>query len=330
MTSNTPPGNEPPQNDPYRNPYGGGQPGGQGERPDLNKPGEGYPQQGYPQGSYPQEGYPQQGSYPPPGQQGGYPSGSYPPPPGQYPPQGQPGYGGFPGGNEGLAPSGQFSIGDALSYGWNKYKSNAGSWIAVILLGVVVSAIINFAFSGFDVGNVSGGFTLGTDSDVSVGTSILSIIGSVVSFVVSTLFQAAYTRGALSEVDGTKPSVGAFFRFHNVVTVIVVSIIVGLLTGVGFILFILPGIIVAYLTYYSLTFVIDRQQGAIDGIKSSFRLTTQNVGQLLPLAIVCVLLNIVGFLVCLVGLLVTVPVTLIAGVYAYRTLTQGPVSPPTV
>ena len=120
---------------------------------------------------------------------------------------------------------------------------------------------------------------------------------------------------------------GSFFRFSNLGAVFGLVIVVGLVVGVGFVLLIIPGIVLLYLTWYALTFAIDRNDGFGAAFSNTFRLTTQHFGKLFPLAIVCALLNVVGAVLCLVGLLVTIPVTLIAGTYAFRVLTGGVVSP---
>src|SRR5690606_14273018 len=101
-------------------------------------PGAGAPPPPPPGGGFP-------GSAPPPG--GGFPGAAPPPPPGgQYGQYGQPQYGGpgGPGGPGGYGGMMQpFSVGGAISYGWNGFKSNAGAWIGMLLLGVLVSGIVN-------------------------------------------------------------------------------------------------------------------------------------------------------------------------------------------
>jgi hypothetical protein len=300
MTENPPPGQQPP-------------------------PGYGGPPDGYGQQPPPPPGYGQQP--PPPGY------GQPPPPPGygQQPPPGYgqppPGYGGaYPGGaygEGGFAP--QLSVGAAISYGWEKFKANWGVWVGISLIAVIISVVVQLPFGGFD-----GGFGTGDmDSGFGAGSLILSMIGLVVSFVVGALIQAAFVRGALHELNGNKPNFGAFFQFGNIAQVFVASLIVGAITSIGYLLCVIPGVIVMFLTWYTLTFVLDQNQDATTAIKSSFNLTSQNVGPLLLLALACVGLNIVGALLCLIGLLVSGPVTLIAATYAYRFLVNGPISPPT-
>lgn len=291
------------------------------------------PAGGYPPPNYGQPGNPQQGGapnmpggYPPPpgyGAPGGYPPppGGYPPPPGQggYMPPPPPGYGppsppppGF--GGPGGVP--QLTVGDALGYAWNKYKANAGVWIGILLVIVLIEVALSLNF--------------GRDSDsmnVASFYTVWSVIGTIVSVVVGYLVNAALVRGALHELDGNTPTIGSFFQFTNVGAVILASLLVGLMSGIGFVLLIIPGIIIVFLTWWTLQFVIDQQQDAIPAIKSSFGAISQNVGPLALLTLALIALNIVGFLLCLVGLLVSYPVTIIASTYAYRVVVGGRVAP---
>ncbi|MCX5045287.1 hypothetical protein OG921_19155 [Aldersonia sp. NBC_00410] len=345
MTENPPPprgeGGDEPQKDPQLPPYPsspppqGGQPGpppqGPGYGPPPQGPGYGPPpgQSGPPPGPGGYGPPPGGGGYGPP--PGGYgpPPGGYGPPPGSYgqqPPQGggyppPPGYGDpYPAAPGGYGAGGfdqgpQFSVGAAIGYGWEKYKNNALVWIGIALAAILIQAVLRFVFNGFSV--------------TSTNFSVLSIVGALVLFVVGVLIQAAFVQGALHEVDGRRPNFESFFRWENIGQLVIASLLVGLATWIGLILCIIPGIVIGFLLFYTLQFVIDQRQDAVDAMKSSYKLISANVGPLLLLALACIGLNIVGALLCLVGLLVSAPVTLIAVTYAYRVLVRGPVSPPT-
>ncbi|TSD94645.1 hypothetical protein FOS14_20270 [Skermania sp. ID1734] len=298
-------------------PQYGQQPPGYGQQPPSY--GEQTPQYGQQPPQYGQEPYTQQ----PPGY------GQQPP---QYGQTGTPNYGAppsygepFPGGAYGPGGFGtpQLSVGAALSYGWEKFKSNAGVWVGITLIGVIISALVRWPFGGY-------GFSYSTDDNgFPVGSFVLSIVGLVVGFVVSTLIQAAFVRGALHEVDGNRPAFGSFFQFSNVAQVLVASLLIGIASSIGFVLCIIPGIVVLFLTWYTLQFVLDQNQDAVTAIKSSFRIISENAGTLVLLGLACIALNILGAILLLVGLLVTGPITLIASTYAYRVLVNGPVSPAT-
>lgn len=256
------------------------------------------PPQGPPPGGYP----PPPGNYPPPQQGGNYPpqqGGNYPPPQGNYPPPPQgPPPGGYPPpppvtgyGAPGQTP-GQLSVGNAISYGWNKFKDNALIWIGIMLVAAVIQVVLNLIFGGFS-----------TSSDLSDTFTVWRIIGTLVTTVVGYLINAALVRGALHEVDGNKPAFGSFFQFTNIGAIIIASLIVGVLSTIGFILLVIPGLIVVFLTWWTLQFVIDQNQDAVTGIKSSFGIISQNVGPLLLLALALVGINILGAIPCGLGLL---------------------------
>ena len=145
--------------------------------------------------------------------------------------------------------------------------------------------------------------------------------------VVGYLINAALVRGALHEVDGRRPGLGAFFRFTNVGNVILASILVGVMTAIGLILFVIPGLIVAFLSWWTLPFVIDRHDSAIDGIRSSLRAISAQAGPVFLLALALIGINILGAIPLGLGLLITVPLSTIASTYAYRIVSGRGVAP---
>ncbi|MFB7878911.1 hypothetical protein ACFC06_27015 [Nocardia sp. NPDC056064] len=220
----------------------------------------------------------------------------------------------------GYPPAGpKLGVGDAIGYGWNKFKDNAVVWVAIVLVAVLIQVALNFVFG---VGNTD------TDSDgaVVIGFGIWQLIGTVVTTIVGYLISAALVRGALHETDGRKPAFGDFFQFSKVGVIILAGLLVGLATGIGLLLCILPGIVVAFFTWWTMQFVIDRDQDAVTAIKSSFSAISGNAGPLLLLALALFGINVLGAIPCGLGLLVTIPLTIIASTYAYRVVTGGPVA----
>ncbi|WP_072691220.1 hypothetical protein [Rhodococcus marinonascens] len=211
--------------------------------------------------------------------------------------------------------SGQLSVGAAIGYGWAKFKDNAPVWIGILLIAAVIQVVLIGIFDGF-----------GTSSDMSAAFSPWRILGTIVTSIVSYLINAALVRGSLHEVDGNRPAFGSFFQFTNVGAIIIASLIIGVASFIGLILFIIPSLIVVFLTWWTLQFVIDQNEDAFTAIKSSFRVISHNVGPVLLLALALVGINIVGAILFLVGLLVSIPISIIASTYAYRVLTGRYVS----
>ena len=212
------------------------------------------------------------------------------------------------------------SVGNAIRYGWNHFKTNAWTWIGAVVIAAVIQSLLNTLF-----GNRSA-FRVDT-----IGQSLWSmswILGSILTVVIGYLINAAFVRGALHEVEsGQRPSLGSFLKFTNVGNVILASILVGVMTAIGLILLIIPGLIVAFLSWWTLQFVIDRHDSAVDGIRSSFRAIASQAGPVFLLALALIGINILGAIPLGLGLLITIPLSTIASTYAYRVVSGQGVSP---
>lgn len=252
---------------------------------------------------------PPPGAYPPP-------SGAYPPPPGSYP-QGAGGYGAQPG-YTGPA----FAVGEAISYGWRKVTSNLGPWILVALIFLAVNVAWSWITGGFDQFQDQYDFTDTNFAAVS-GITFTSILLSIVGTVIGYLITAFFTRGALDEVDGRRPDVAAFFRIGNIVNVLLAALIVGILTGVGLFLCILPGLAVLLFSVFVYYVALDQGVDAITAVRTSFSLVAKNFGQVFLLMLALFGINILGAIPCGLGLFVTLPLSYVAVGFAYRRLTGG-------
>jgi uncharacterized membrane protein len=66
---------------------------------------------------------------------------------------------------------------------------------------------------------------------------------------------------------------------------------------------------------------------AFEAIKASFGLVNKNLGTVVVLFLASILAFFIGAILCGIGLLVTIPVTIIATAYAYRFMTGQTVAP---
>jgi len=223
-----------------------------------------------------------------------------------YPPDQTPG-----GGGSGMVPGGyatgggDFSIGDALAYGWNKFVAYIGQIILIVLVIFVVQGVF------FGLSRIIGGGS-------GVGALVLSSVISIIGWVVALLLQAGLIRAGLAITRGETPEVSMLFETSHMGSYIVASILVGLLFIVGVIACCVGVIVVAIFTLFYGYFVIDQAAQPADSISKSFTLVKENFGVILGFAIVVFLLNVVT---C--GL--AVGVTQISTAYAYKKLTGQPV-----
>ncbi|MGE2730086.1 hypothetical protein ACQI4F_11455, partial [Mycolicibacterium vaccae] len=281
-----------------------------------------------PQGGYappPPEGYappPPPGGYPPP------PQGNYPPP-GAYPPQ--PGYGGgYPAG-----PS--LRIGDAFTWAWDKFTKNAMPLVvATLIYGVAILALqslISFATTAVSPDSSSyradeNGFFIAYNVTGGAGL-VVSIIGWIVSLLVSGAVQSAYIGGLIDIANGQPVTLSSFLRPRNVTNVVIAAVIVGAITSVGLFLCVIPGLIASIMLMFTTVALLDRNLAPLDAIKTSFNISKAQFGKVALTWLVVALVTIVGALLCLVGLLVAVPLAGLIVLYAFRMLSGGSVAPAT-
>jgi uncharacterized membrane protein len=108
--------------------------------------------------------------------------------------------------------------------------------------------------------------------------------------------------------------------FTNYLHYLFGSILVATLTLLGLILLIIPGILVVLACVFVKFLIVERDLGPIEAIKESARLTKGSRFEIALLLLSIIALNIVGAILLIIGLLVTVPVSALAMVHAYRML----------
>lgn len=145
----------------------------------------------------------------------------------------------------------------------------------------------------------------------------MAMVGMVVSVFVS-LGLINFSLSAHDNIEtvtiGDLWNPAPFWRFLGAYILVALTIFVGLL------LFVIPGIIASLGLGFAPYLAIDRALGPVDAYQGSWQITKGNKLQLLLLFLALLGLNILGALALIVGLLVTVPLSLIATAHAYRVL----------
>lgn len=101
---------------------------------------------------------------------------------------------------------------------------------------------------------------------------------------------------------------------------IIAYFLMGVSILIWFILLIVPGIIIAYRLSLTQYYMIDQHSGAIEALKQSRYATKWQVRKLIGLSLLFVIINILWLLALWIGLLWTIPTTIIAYAYVYERL----------
>ena len=234
---------------------------------------------------------------------------------------------------------GPWSVGNAFSYGWAKFQQYLGPILIAMLILFLIGFVISIIWF-FIVGAI--GAALTSDPSVTInpetgvisttgGTSfflslILGALGFLVYYTVFGFIQAAVTRAALAITEGRKIESSTILSTDKLGKIIVAAILVAIATSIGYLFCGIGALIVSFFLAFTFFFVIDKDEEPVQAIKSSFALVKDNLGDLVLFYLASVLAYFVGSLLCGIGLLVAVPVVIIATAYTYKKFTSQAVA----
>ena len=217
-----------------------------------------------------------------------------------------------------------FGVGEAISYGWNKYWQNLGILLAITVLIFIINAVVGGVVSTIGNAFPRFHFTSGT-TRYSVGVGF--ILSWLVNLVVGSVLAMGLIRATLAVVEGRKPDLSMLFRPEGLGSYIIASILVALGVILGFIFLIVPGIILLIMWhFFGYVIVENPTTGATEAMRRSVEITRGHRWQLFGLGVLLLGINFLGLLACCVGLLFTEGITALTVAYAYKTLSGQPVA----
>lgn len=188
-----------------------------------------------------------------------------------------------------------FSIAEALRFGWRTLKSNVNP---LVIFGAAY-ALLALLQSAFQRGKAG----------------LLALGVQVVQLVV----MLAMTRVALQLHDGVKPDfsdkaklVAGFGRYF------LTALLYGLIVFGGFLLLVVPGFIWAMQFAFALFLTVEHGREPVEALKESSRLTRGHRWELFLFSLALAGINLVGAMLVGLGLIFTVPLSVLAMTYVYR------------
>jgi len=127
----------------------------------------------------------------------------------------------------------------------------------------------------------------------------VAIVGFLVYFIFSNLLQAAITHGTIVSLNGGKASFGDCFStgIRNVLPLTGIVLLAALGIGLGFLLLVVPGVILALMWSVITPVRVAEQTGVMDTLRRSSSLTSGYKGSIFGIFVIFVVL---GFVVDLV------------------------------
>lgn len=196
-----------------------------------------------------------------------------------------------------------FSIRAAMSHGWGIFKTNKKLLVGATFVLMVAGALLNITRGSFN----------------KHGFSSLIVWAAII--IISIIVKIGYLKMTIKLEDDEPATMRELYAHSKLfIKYFLTGILLGLFIGIGFVLLIVPGFYVLVTYGFAPVIVIDEYVTVKEAFRRSERMAAGVRWKLLGLLIVMIVLNIVGAIPFLLGLLITIPVSTLAYLHVYREL----------
>jgi membrane-anchored glycerophosphoryl diester phosphodiesterase (GDPDase) len=201
----------------------------------------------------------------------------------------------------------KFSKKEAIKFGWEIAKKKIKFFILSLILVYGIPFFINY-LSDF------------MKEKSSLATLFLAITGIVISIN----FSLGLIKISLKLCDGEEPEISDLFSQYRLFFRYIFALVLkDLITFFGFILLIIPGIILSVRLSFFDYLIVDKNLRIIESLKKSWEITKGNTWNLFLLYVLLRLVNLLGLLALIIGLFWSIPTTMLAEAFVYRKLSSG-------
>jgi uncharacterized membrane protein len=195
-------------------------------------------------------------------------------------------------------------IGEVVQRGWDLAMQNLGSFIGYTLVVLVIH----------------------------LGLAAIPILGWIASWIINPALSAGYFTYIRKRIRNEPAVFQDFFEgFQYLGPLFMVGLVGGILVAIGTLLCIIPGLYLALGYIFASFIVVSFRLDFWQAMETSRRAVTENLVTMILFALVMIGINILGALACLVGLIISLPVSYCAAVVAfYMLFEEQPVVPPPV
>jgi uncharacterized membrane protein len=198
-----------------------------------------------------------------------------------------------------------FSKNEAIRFGWQTMKRNFWFFIGLLILAGAIKS-------------VPGAISELIKEKNSYLVFLVSLIGQV---LLSIIIDLGLIKISLNFCDKLKSKIGDLFsQYRLFFRVLFARILYSLICLLGIIFFIIPGIYLGIRFWFYSYFIVDKKVGVIESLRKSWRITKGGVWNLFLFNLLLLGLNLLGMHFFLIGLLATIPTTMVAMAFVYRKL----------
>jgi hypothetical protein len=198
------------------------------------------------------------------------------------------------------------TLGQILSQAWDIYRANAAKLLTIVAIVVVPLSLISAILTGviFEPEIERTGQVVISTEQLGrsfIGYLFVGAIGGLISVLIAAALQAATARAAALAAIGDPVDVQTSYRygFRRLGSVILISLLVGVIVAVGFLLLVVPGIIFLVFLSVAIPALIVEDRRGTDALGRSWNLVQGDWWHALGVIVVAALL--VGIVSGIIG-----------------------------
>lgn len=223
----------------------------------------------------------------------------------------------------------KYAVNAAFIWAWAKFRVH---WKAIIkamivyaILWIIITLIVDWGTTAITGSSSPLSFRPGEGFVVpglhwNFGEWVVYAIGSIIMSTYSFMVSIGLICAGLKIANGEKLEYKDLFPTDKGKTVIIAAWSVGIASGIGYMLFLVPGLLIAFFSAFFLFFIFDNDMTSFQSIRASWKFVFQHLIRAIILLIASAIVMVIGALICLVGLLVAIPLIYLAQVYFFRKL----------
>jgi len=204
-----------------------------------------------------------------------------------------------------------FSINEAVNFGWRTVKKRFWFFVQIFIIVALIAYGPGVIMQSFD------------KVELPTLVAMFFFLAGIIFWVVQLLISIGLIQVVLAHVDSRKSDVSDLFTGTKfLVNYFLSSLAFGLVTGVGILLLVIPGLILIVRLQFYPYLIVDKGVGPIEALKGSWNMTAGSFWNLVLLALAAVGINMLGAVALGIGLLWSIPTTVLAVGWVYRRLSQ--------
>lgn len=208
----------------------------------------------------------------------------------------------------GVAGDYNFVIGDVLREAWEKTKGAKGT---IFLACLIYGAILIVVSMALGLLNVATGGT--------AGSIALQVVTQLVTTAISMPMAAGLTIIGVRRSVGAPITPGLVLRYFNILLPLFgLTLLMYVMVILGYLLLILPGIYLSVAYYLAIPLMIDKNLGAWAALETSRKAITKRWFAVFGFLLLLGLINLATIVTLFIGMIWTIPMSLIAMGIFYR------------